>query len=283
MKKQVLLLAINLLVVLPSVGQHFQKRINPSPIADWIDPYPENPYPLKAVYSHCINTPKSNEPDTWYSYDEQQRVKRIEQVSKGQVHTYAEYRYNPAGQLQQVTDYSTTSSAPVQGQWVEYCYNAQGQLQAMLYYQAKQPLTQKDSLFYEHNQLVGSAKYYYRDGKWQRDSYYEYEYEGDKLVKATDYAQNGHSTEYEFRYRRARLVAVVGYRSGGSTAISYHYDQDGQLVAIQLTDTQYEAYDWQGGRLLSKREVNKSQAHHYDPGNVDPGFSVCNTIETYQY
>lgn len=124
MKKRVLLLITHLLIVFPSLGQHFEQHfgkqwINPAPVARWINPYPENPYPLKAVYSDCVNTPKSNEPAAWYSYDEQQRVKRIEQLADGRVVGYLEYRYNTAGQLQQVTHYRTTGPAPEQEQWVE--------------------------------------------------------------------------------------------------------------------------------------------------------------------
>lgn len=156
-------------------------------------------------------------------------------------------------------------------------------MQALLHYQAKHPLTQKDSLFYAHNRLVGSARYYHRDGKWQRDSYYAYEYDGEKLVKVTHYGQNGHATEYEFRYRKARLAAVVAYGPGSAAATTYHYDQDGQLVAVQLTDTRYDAYDWQRGRLLSRREVNTSPAHHDSPGKNHPGFYMCDTVARYQY
>jgi hypothetical protein len=241
----------------------------------------ENPYPLKIVIHQCLHSTIISDSKTLYLYDSQHRLKRKEEINNGKVRYFTDYIYNQKGLLEKQVYHKVDNNSDQIESFITYAYDQKGYLTELITTQiingASSPT--KETFEYKDYQLIKRSRYHYQFNKWFILFFDEYEYKGELLSKLSQY-QGKDQLHYStlFTYQDSKLIQTETINENGLVRTEpYEYNQEGYLVRKVRNELQYEEYDWQNGRLVSKKEV--------DLNTADREFSPCggNTIEVYSY
>ena len=225
-----ILFAISLLIlsfVLVSCGKNetndsFKLRIHDHRVKDVL--YPKGSK-LKRVFLVSSDGSKSS---AEYSYNNLERISRVD-VDNGRVPKYYYlYLYNEEGQLEELSSYREYPEVqPILDQTIVFSYDSEGnklkeqtELDTKLFYYSGKTLVKQECYSYYSMELI---------------SYIEYEYENNNLVREEYHLlrSRDHSTT-EYFYKDGLLVYSITYRDNPESGIQEdarrYYDLNDNLI-----------------------------------------------------
>lgn len=207
-----------------------------------------------------------------YVYDQNDNLIAETSTRNGESPSEIRFEYNTDNQITlevHLTDHRKTEST--------YVYNEANQLVNILYkltdYDTDGQITAETEMEapreYINDQLVKEWEYW--------GGFSTYEYKDGKVVTKIDHTKNGGKHHFTYYKYSGNLLTEEKKetRLGGLMYLkTYHYDSQNRLTQIRDQENVVEESDYNGNRLIEKRE------YYF---GIDPGYFPCQGNYVYRY